>query len=78
VQGCAGRSPAQVAALADQIRAGLTLAMPFGLNLLLFLAAPDAVDAVLAARPPVFSTAWPNADFDLRSCSRVPKTKVRG
>src|SRR5436305_4021302 len=59
VQGCAGRSPAQIAGLAEQIRAGLNPGKPFGLNLLLFLASPAAIDAVLAARPPVFSTAWP-------------------
>lgn len=38
---------------------------PFGLNLLAFLADDERVDAVLAARPPVFSTAWARADADL-------------
>jgi NAD(P)H-dependent flavin oxidoreductase YrpB (nitropropane dioxygenase family) len=62
-QGCAGRSPAQIAELADAIRAGTD--RPFGLNLLLFLADDAAIDAVLAARPPVFSTAWPRPDQEL-------------
>src|SRR5438874_12712133 len=53
VQGGAGRSPAQIASLAEQIRAGLGASKPFGLNLLLFLASPEAIDAVLAARAPV-------------------------
>jgi NAD(P)H-dependent flavin oxidoreductase YrpB (nitropropane dioxygenase family) len=39
---------------------------PFGLNLLLFLSDTDAIDAVLAQSPPVFSTAWPWPDQDLR------------
>ena len=62
-QGCAGRSPAQIAGLAEAIRAGTD--RPFGLNLLLFLADDAAIDAVLAACPPVFSTAWPRPDQDL-------------
>jgi NAD(P)H-dependent flavin oxidoreductase YrpB (nitropropane dioxygenase family) len=64
VQGCAGRSPADIAGLASSIRAGVA-EKPFGLNLLLFLANDAAVDAVLAARPPVFSTAWPTPEHDL-------------
>jgi NAD(P)H-dependent flavin oxidoreductase YrpB (nitropropane dioxygenase family) len=64
VQGCAGRSPADIAGLATSIRAGLP-AKPFGLNLLLFQANDAAIDAVLAARPPVFSTAWPTPEHDL-------------
>jgi len=62
-QGCAGRSPAQIAALVAAIRAGTD--RPFGLNLLLFQADDAAIDAVLSARPPVFSTAWPRADQEL-------------
>jgi NAD(P)H-dependent flavin oxidoreductase YrpB (nitropropane dioxygenase family) len=62
-QGCAGRSPAQIAGLAGAIRAGTD--RPFGLNLLMFLADDAAIDAVLAARPPVFSTAWPLPEQDL-------------
>jgi NAD(P)H-dependent flavin oxidoreductase YrpB (nitropropane dioxygenase family) len=64
VQGCAGRPPADIAGLASTIRAGAT-GKPFGLNLLLFMANDAAVDAVLAARPPVFSTAWPTPEHDL-------------
>jgi NAD(P)H-dependent flavin oxidoreductase YrpB (nitropropane dioxygenase family) len=40
-------------------------AAPFGVNFLLFAARDAAIDAALAARPPVFSTAWPRADQDL-------------
>ena len=39
---------------------------PFGLNLLLFASDDAAVEAVLAQRPPVFSTAWPWPEQDLR------------
>jgi NAD(P)H-dependent flavin oxidoreductase YrpB (nitropropane dioxygenase family) len=63
VQGCAGRSPDQITQLAAAIRTATD--RPFGLNLLLFLADAAAIDAVLAARSPVFSTAWPWPDFDL-------------
>lgn len=63
VHGCAGRSAADIAQLAEAIRAETS--RPFGMNLLLFLAADDQLDAVLAARPAVLSTAWPNADQDL-------------
>jgi NAD(P)H-dependent flavin oxidoreductase YrpB (nitropropane dioxygenase family) len=63
VQGCAGRSPDQIGRLAEAIRAAT--GRPFGLNLLLFMADDAAMDAVLAARPTVFSTAWPWPDFDL-------------
>ena len=65
IQGCAGRSPDEIAKLAAAIRQ--TCARPFGLNLLLFLAGEDAVDAVLKARPPVVSTAWPWPETDLRT-----------
>jgi NAD(P)H-dependent flavin oxidoreductase YrpB (nitropropane dioxygenase family) len=63
VQGCASRSPDQIAGLAAAIRA--TTKSPFGLNLLLFLADDAAIDAVVAASPPVFSTAWPWPEFEL-------------
>jgi NAD(P)H-dependent flavin oxidoreductase YrpB (nitropropane dioxygenase family) len=63
VQGCAGRSPSDIAELAQRIR-GLT-DRPFGLNLLLFRADDAAVEAVLAAQPPVVSTAWPRPDQPL-------------
>jgi NAD(P)H-dependent flavin oxidoreductase YrpB (nitropropane dioxygenase family) len=64
-QGCAGRSPSQIADLARAIRAGTD--RPFGLNLLLFLADEPAISAVLTARPKVVSTAWAWPDTDLRS-----------
>jgi NAD(P)H-dependent flavin oxidoreductase YrpB (nitropropane dioxygenase family) len=63
IQGVAGRSPDQVAALAAEIRS-LTRA-PFGMNLLLFVAGDEHVRAVAAARPAVFSTAWPAPGQDL-------------
>src|SRR5205823_5362343 len=62
-QGCAGRSPRQIAELAAGIR-GLT-DRPFGLNLLLFLANDEAIDAVAAAHPAVFATAWAFPEYDL-------------
>jgi NAD(P)H-dependent flavin oxidoreductase YrpB (nitropropane dioxygenase family) len=63
IQGCAGRSPAEIAGLAAAVRAAT--ARPFGLNLLLFLADAAAVAAVLAARPAVVSTAWARPEDDL-------------
>jgi NAD(P)H-dependent flavin oxidoreductase YrpB (nitropropane dioxygenase family) len=63
VQGCAGRPPGEIARLAGVIRAGTRL--PFGLNLLLFLADEAAIGAVLEARPEVVSTAWPTPEHDL-------------
>jgi NAD(P)H-dependent flavin oxidoreductase YrpB (nitropropane dioxygenase family) len=63
VQGCAGRSPDAIASLAEALRAQTD--RPFGLNLLLFLADDAAIDAVLAARPAVFSTAWGRPDQQL-------------
>ncbi len=65
IQGCAGRSASEIGALADAIRRSTS--KPFGLNLLLFLASEDAVDAVLAARPPVVSSAWAWPETDLRT-----------
>ena len=63
IQGATLYAPDQVAGLADQIRR-LTPA-PFGMNLLLFRAADQLVDAVLEARPHVFSTAWPGPEQSL-------------
>jgi len=63
IQGCAGRSPAEIAALAAAIREATD--RPFGLNLLLFQADAAAIDAVLAARPAVVSTAWARPEADL-------------
>ncbi len=53
----------KIAEQAAAVRAATT--RPFGLNLLLFASDVDAVDAVLAQRPPVLSTAWPWPDQDL-------------
>lgn len=61
--GCTGRSPGQISELAAAIRD--VTDRPFGLNLLLFLSGDAAVDAVLATRPAVLSTAWCWPDFDL-------------
>jgi len=63
--GCAGLAAKEIAALAEAIRSRTR--RPFGLNLLLFQADEAAVDAVLAARPPVLSTAWPWPEQDLRA-----------
>jgi NAD(P)H-dependent flavin oxidoreductase YrpB (nitropropane dioxygenase family) len=61
-----GRTAAeQVPKDIDAIRQATTAA--FGVNFLLFLARPPAIDAALAARPPVFSAAWATADHDLRT-----------
>jgi NAD(P)H-dependent flavin oxidoreductase YrpB (nitropropane dioxygenase family) len=62
--GCAGRTPAWIADTAKEIRRQTERS--FGLNLLLFEAEEAAIAAVLEAKPPVFSTAWPWADQDLR------------
>src|SRR5579864_135369 len=63
--GCTGRSADQIAELAAAIRDATS--RPFGFNLLLFLADEAAVDAVLSARPAVFSSAWSWPDFDLQT-----------
>ena len=65
ILGCTGDPPEKIAQLAAAIRA-LT-DRPFGLNLLLFQAKEPAIDAVLAARPAVFSTAWAAPQQDLRA-----------
>ena len=64
VLGCVGRSPHDIASLADSIRR-LT-DRPFGLNLLLFLADEASIEAVLATAPSIFSTAWSFPHQDLR------------
>jgi NAD(P)H-dependent flavin oxidoreductase YrpB (nitropropane dioxygenase family) len=64
IQGCAGRSPAQIAQLVSAVRAGVG-ENTFGLNLLLFLADDAQIDAVLSARPPIFSSAWSTPEQDL-------------
>jgi NAD(P)H-dependent flavin oxidoreductase YrpB (nitropropane dioxygenase family) len=64
IQGCAGRSPAQIAQLVSAVRAGVA-ENTFGLNLLLFLADEAQIDAVLSARPRIFSSAWSTPEQDL-------------
>jgi NAD(P)H-dependent flavin oxidoreductase YrpB (nitropropane dioxygenase family) len=64
-----GRTPAdqvpkQIAAIRDATR------QPFGVNFLLFLASDAAIDAALAARPPVLAAAWARPDQDLRALFR--------
>jgi len=59
-----GSTPAdRIPTLVEAIREAT--AQPFGLNLLLFNASDAAIDATLAARPPVLSAAWARADQDL-------------
>lgn len=60
----AERIPAEIAA----VREGT--ARPFGVNFLLFMAREDALEAALAARPPVFSAAWARSDQDLSAIFR--------
>jgi NAD(P)H-dependent flavin oxidoreductase YrpB (nitropropane dioxygenase family) len=59
ILGCANKPPEWVAKQAAEIRARTS--KPWGMNLLLFAADEPLVAAVLAAKPPVFSTAWPTA-----------------
>ena len=63
VLGMAWHDPTDIAAQAADIRR--RTARPFGLNLLLFGAEPERVDAVIEARPAVLSTAWPSPEQDL-------------
>jgi NAD(P)H-dependent flavin oxidoreductase YrpB (nitropropane dioxygenase family) len=65
VLGVSRYPPERVKALADEIRAAGD--RPFGLNLLLFLATDESIEAVLAERPTVFSTAWAWPDQDLKA-----------
>lgn len=63
VKGCVGDPPAEIARLAETIRGATD--QPFGLNLLLFQASAEAIEAVVAARPAVLSTAWPATEQEL-------------
>jgi NAD(P)H-dependent flavin oxidoreductase YrpB (nitropropane dioxygenase family) len=63
ILGCATRAPVDIRSATEAIR-DLT-PRPFGLNLLLFMADDEMVEAVLAARPPVFSSAWAWPEQDL-------------
>lgn len=77
VQGGAGRSPDEIERLVQTIRGGCG-ERPFGLNLLLFLASEEQIEAVLGARPPVFSTAWPTPEQDLAALfARAHQTGAR-
>jgi NAD(P)H-dependent flavin oxidoreductase YrpB (nitropropane dioxygenase family) len=64
IQGGVGRPPDVLAGLAADIRARTQ--KPFGINLLLFLAGPEHREALLNLAPPVFSTAWPVPEDDLK------------
>jgi NAD(P)H-dependent flavin oxidoreductase YrpB (nitropropane dioxygenase family) len=64
IQGGVGRPPEVLASLAADIRARTKKS--FGVNLLLFLATPEQREAVCALAPPVFSTAWPVPEDDLK------------
>ncbi|HEY7111982.1 MAG TPA: nitronate monooxygenase [Thermoanaerobaculia bacterium] len=61
--GCAGLPPDRIGALEREM--GGRTRRPWGMNLLLFRADEEAIAAVLAARPPVFSTAWPWPEHEL-------------
>lgn len=63
ILGCSGLSPAQIRERATRIRS-LT-SRPFGLNLLLFSASDDAIEALLAEQPRIASFAWARGDQDL-------------
>ena len=63
VLGLAMTPPDDIPAVVSAIREATK--SPFGVNLLLFLAREEAIDAALGSRPPIFSTAWPWADQDL-------------
>ena len=62
--GCVGRTSDWIAQTVREIREKTD--RPFGLNLLLFEADEQALDAVFDARPPVFSSAWAWPEQDLR------------
>jgi NAD(P)H-dependent flavin oxidoreductase YrpB (nitropropane dioxygenase family) len=63
--GCANQAPAWITAAAREVREKTD--RPFALNLLLFLADEPSIGAVLESKPPVFSTSWPRADYDLKA-----------
>jgi NAD(P)H-dependent flavin oxidoreductase YrpB (nitropropane dioxygenase family) len=61
--GCARIPASDIGSVVKAIRARTS--KPFGLNLLLFSADEELVDAVIACRAPVFSTAWAWPEQDL-------------
>ena len=68
VQGASLRRPHEIAALAAAIRQRTDA--PFGMNVLLFRSSDELVEAVLAAKPHVFSTAWADPGQDLATLFR--------
>jgi len=62
--GVARMTPEQISESIHAIRKATP--RPFGVNFLLFDVRPEAVDAALAERPPVFAAAWARADQDLK------------
>jgi NAD(P)H-dependent flavin oxidoreductase YrpB (nitropropane dioxygenase family) len=63
ILGTVGKSPDDITRLADEIRERTE--QPFGLNVLPFRANDAQLAAVLAAKPPIFSSAWAAAEQDL-------------
>ena len=63
ILGASRNGPGGIARLAEALRARTDR---FGLNLLLFAATSEEVDAAIAQRPAVLSTAWPWPDQHLR------------
>jgi NAD(P)H-dependent flavin oxidoreductase YrpB (nitropropane dioxygenase family) len=63
ILGCSGLPAGRVAELAAEVRERTP--KPFGLNLLLFRAGSDDINAMLAQRPAVASFAWARADQPL-------------
>ena len=65
VQSASRRSKEEIDRLASAIREATD--RPFGLNLLLFTSEAPTIDATIAQGAPVFSTAWPWPEQDLRT-----------
>jgi len=63
ILGATRQAPEELARDAETIRAATD--KPFGLNLLLFMERPGQYAGLLAARPPVVSTAWNRLEQDL-------------
>ena len=63
ILGASRQNPDELGREVEQIRRATD--KPFGLNLLLFRERPGQYDALVATRPRVVSTAWPNVEQDL-------------
>src|SRR5256886_9313767 len=63
--GTSSMTPDEIRASGGRIRS-LTSA-PCGLNALLFLVAPEQIEAIFACRPRVIATAWRRPEYDLRA-----------